>query len=90
MQSLLSPLCLLLAIAMAIGGFALWAVEPPEASVELHRARAAGDDDYGDLLEDALAKRQRARSLLLGGLFGGSLVLAAAAFGTMGWRRPLG
>ena len=79
----LSPLCLLLAILMLIAGFALWAVDAPEASIELHRARAAGDDDYSEVMENKLHGRRSARKALLFCLFGGSLAMTLAAFATL-------
>ena len=87
MPNLLPPICLLLALSMVIVAFALWAVEAPEASVELHQARAAGDEDYRDVLEAELKRRQLARSMLIGCLFAGSGVMTLAAFATM---RPSG
>ena len=87
MRNLLPPLCLLLALAMVITAFAVWAVEPPAASVELHRARAAGDEDMRDVLEGKLKRQQFARQVLLGCLFAGSCVMTFAAFATM---RPSG
>ena len=83
MKSLVSPLCLLLALLMLFLGFALWAVEAPEAGTELHRARAAGDEDYEAALETQLRQRQFARTGLLVCLFGGSAALVVAAFVTM-------
>lgn len=80
----LSPLCLLLALAMLIAGFALWSVEPPEAGMELHRARVVGDDDYREVLEARLEQRRAARKLLLFCLFGGSAAMTLAAFATLG------
>ena len=45
------PLCLFLALATLVAGFALWNVEPPQASPELHQARVSGDEDYERALE---------------------------------------
>jgi len=87
MRNLLPPLCLLIALAMVITAFAVWAVEPPAVSVELHRARAAGDEDTRDVLEAKLKRQKFARQVLLGCLFTGSCVMTFAAFATM---RPSG
>jgi hypothetical protein len=87
MHRILPPLCLLVALAMVVVGFGLWAVEPPEASVELHRARVAGDEAYREVLEAELARQQRNRNWLLGCLFAGAALFAVAAFVTM---RPAG
>lgn len=84
MTRFLSPLCLLLALAMLIAGFALWSVESPEAGVELHRARVVGDDPYTDVLEAKLQRRRTARKALLFCLFGGSAAMTLAAFATLG------
>jgi hypothetical protein len=83
MSRLLSPLCLILSLAMAIVGFGLWAVEPPEAEVDLHRARVSGDEAYQEVLEARLDRRQWTRNLLLGCLFAGSGLFAVMAFATM-------
>ena len=83
MTRFLSPLCLVLAIAMLIAGFALWAVEPPAAGMALHRARVVGDDDYADVLETKLQQRRTARKALLFCLFGGSAAMTLAAFATI-------
>lgn len=88
MNRFLSPLCLLLAIAMLIAGFALWAVEAPEAGIDLHRARVVGDDDFAQALESKLQQRQSARTALLFCLFGGSAAMTLAAFATLGRGAP--
>jgi hypothetical protein len=80
MQKLISPFCLFLALAMLIAGFAVWSVEGPEAGIELHQARVSGDEDYEQALEAALERRKTARFLLIGGLFGGSVLMTAGAF----------
>ncbi len=87
MRGLLPPFCLLIALSLAIAGFALLAVEPPSPSVDFHRARTSGDDGYADVLEANLHRRQLARKVLVGSLFGGSVIMTVAAFATM---RPAG
>ena len=87
MRHVLPPFCLILALAMLVAGFAIWAVEPPQANVELHRARVSGDEDYRDLLEAQLARRQLARKVLVGCLFGSSALMVVVAFMSM---RPTG
>ncbi len=84
MDRLLSPLCLLLALAMLIAGFALWSVDPPEAGMELHRARVVGDDDMAAAQESKLEQRQTSRTILLYCMFGGSAAMTLAAFATLG------
>jgi len=80
MSRLLPPLCLFLALAMVVAGFAVWAVDPPEAGVELHRAGASGDDQYREALEAQVRRRQLGRKVLLGCLFVGGVAMIAAAF----------
>ena len=80
MNRVLPPLCLILALAMLISGFAMLAFGAPEASVEYHRALTAGDEDQADVFKVNLVRRQFARRVLLGSLFGGSVVLVVAAF----------
>ena len=88
MTRFLSPLCLLLAISMLIAGFALWAVEAPEAGIELHRARVVGDDDAAEVMETKLQQRRSARKALLLCLFGGSFAMTLAAFATLRGGEP--
>ena len=83
MQRILPPLCLLLAAAMLVAGFGLWAVESPEAGVDLHRARVTGDEPYREVLEAKLQRRQQTRHWLLGGLFLGAGFFAVAGLLTM-------
>jgi hypothetical protein len=83
MDRFVPPLCFLLALAMLISGFALWAVDAPEADVRLHRARLSGDPQLRDKLEADLRRHQRTRNVLLACLFVGSGVLTVTAFATM-------
>ncbi len=83
MSRFLSPFCLLLALAMLIAGFALWSVEPPEAGIELHRARVAGNDHATEAMESKLKRRQSSRRALLVCLFGGSAAMTFVAFATL-------
>lgn len=87
MHGLLPPFCLFLALMLAVCGFVLLAMGAPEPSVEQHRAAAAGDDQYREVLEADLKHQQMKRKVLLACLFVGSGVLAAAALLTM---RPAG
>ena len=83
MHPFVAPLCLVLALAMVVAGFALWAVDAPQPTVELHRAAASGDDPYRDALEAQLRRRRLKRTVLLGCLFGGSAVMIVTALATM-------
>ena len=83
MARFLPPLCLLLALAMLIAGFALVAVEPPSDPLQLHAARVSGDDAVRDVLEAQVARRQLARRVLVGSLFAGSVLMTILAFLTM-------
>ena len=68
---------------MAIVGCGVWAVESPEANIDLHRARAAGDEPYQEVLALQLRRLQRNRQWLLGSLFTGSGIFALLALVTM-------
>lgn len=83
MNGLIPPICLLLALAMAVFGFGVWALAPPEADVALHRARAAGDEQHREVLEAGLHREQWQRKLLIGCLFTGSAALVVTAFLSM-------
>jgi hypothetical protein len=88
MNRFLPPLCLLLALAMLIAGFALWSVDAPETSSELSRARAQGDDQYGDVLQHQLRRRQLGRRVIITGLFAGCGLMTLLAFLAMGPDQP--
>ena len=45
MRSVLPPLCLVVALATLIAGFAVLRYGAPEASTELHRVRSSGDEE---------------------------------------------
>jgi hypothetical protein len=83
MNRFLPPACLVLAVGMLVAGFALWNVEAPRPSVELHRASASGDEQYRDALQAQLHREQRKRKTLLVALFVGSGVFLLTAFLTM-------
>jgi len=83
MNRLIPPLCLILALAMAITAFALLAVGPPEPSVDLHRVTAEGDEASRDALQADLRRARFERKLLLGCLFAGGVVMIVMAFMTM-------
>ncbi len=89
MHRLVSPLCLLLALAMVIVGFALLAVDPPQPSTQLHKARAAGDDAYGDAIEAAVRRRRWTRKALLVCLFVGAGIFTVTAFACLRVDRRL-
>jgi hypothetical protein len=83
MHRFVPPLCFLLALAMAVAGFALWAVEPPQPSAEMHQAGASGDEQYHEALQSQLHRRQLQRKVLLACLFAGSGALIVTGFLTM-------
>ncbi|OHB81456.1 MAG: hypothetical protein A2W31_13140 [Planctomycetes bacterium RBG_16_64_10] len=83
MNKLVPPCCLLLAMTLFVVGFALLAVDSPDPSVELHRARAGTDEPYRELLERQLLRRQRFRKGLVVGSFALGVTFTAVAFVTM-------
>ena len=83
MQGLVPPLCLLLALALAVCGFAIWAREGPEAGTQLHAARASGDDNSRDALESHLEQKQFKRQILLGLLVTASVTMTVLGFASM-------
>ena len=87
MDRYLPPLCLFLALVLLVAGFALLAMGGPEAGIELHRARVDGEDEYQEVLERQLKRRQWSHRALVGGLFAAALLSAVAAFWTMRPRR---
>lgn len=80
---LLPPLCLLLALAMLIVGFTLIAMGGPEDSVQLHQARAQGDELSTETLEADLRRRRLERYTLIGLLLLGSGLMTITAFRSM-------
>ena len=88
MSKVIPPFCLLLALLMFIVGFALLAVDRPEASTELHRARIGDDEQYRDLLEEQLRERQLWRNVLIGTLFTTGVLSTVVAFLAMRPARP--
>ena len=81
---LLPPLCLLLALAMLIVGFTLIVVGGPEDSVQLHQARAQGDELSTETLEADLRRKRVTRYSLIGILILGSGLMTVTAFRSMG------
>ena len=87
MRNIIPPFCLLLALLLFIAGFAVLTFGEPEATTELHRARIDTDEEYREVLEEQLRKRQLSRNILIGALFVTGGVSILAAFWTM---RPAG
>lgn len=83
LRNVFPPLCLLLALAMAIVGFSMLAFGGPDASVALHQARASGDELSKTTLESDLAHRQTTRVVMIVSLLVGSGVMTLVAFGSM-------
>ncbi len=88
MNAVLPPVCLILALAMLVAGFGLLAVEPPQPTVEMHRARAAGDEQYYEAFEVQLHRRQLHRKVLLACLFTGSGIMVVTAVLSMRPTKP--
>ncbi len=88
MRRCLSPVCLVVCLALLVTAFALLAIDAPEPNVALHRARAAGDRAAEEVLDRALLRRTWLRRAVIGGAFMAALALAAVAFlATDGARR---
>ena len=83
MSKIIPPFCLVLSLLMFIAGFALLAVDRPEPSTELHRARISGDDEYRDLLEEDLRESQILRKTLISTLFAAGVMSIFVAFVSM-------
>ena len=83
LKAVLPPVCLLLALGLAITGFSMIAFGGPEESISLHEARASGDDLTTNTLEDDLLSRQTSRMIMIGLLFAGSGAMTLVAFGSM-------
>ena len=83
MHKIMPPICLFLALASVFCGFVLWAKGGPEVDMELHRARIDGEEQYQQLLEARLTRRQLVHKLLIGGCFVAAALFTAAAFAMM-------
>ncbi len=84
MQRLLSPLCLVLCLALLVTAFALLATDSPEPSVQLHRATVEGDKAYQEVLERDLQRQIWVRRGMIGALFVGAFALGVGAFYSLG------
>ena len=82
-RSIFPPICLLMAIAMAVVGFSMLAFGGPDASLNLHEARVSGDELTTTTLEADLKRRQTQRVTTIVLLFVGSGVMTMVAFGAM-------
>ena len=83
MHEVIPPLCFLIALALLVVGFALLVIGVPEASIDLHRARASGEDALTETLESDLRKRRFARGTLITLSFVGSVVVTIVGFRAM-------
>ncbi|MFW6170611.1 MAG: hypothetical protein ACODAD_08985 [Planctomycetota bacterium] len=89
MQNFLSPLCLVLCLALLVTAFAVLATDAPEPSVQLHAARVEGDEAYEEVLEENLQHRIWLRRGLIAVLFFAAVASGVAGFYTIGGsRRP--
>ncbi len=87
MQRFLSPVCLVLCLALLVTGFAVLATDPPEPNIQLHSARVHGDEAYEEVLERDLRKRIWFRRALIGALFVAALAAGVAGFAALGDSR---
>ncbi len=83
MNKIIPPFCLVLSILLFVAAFASLAIERPQPSVELHRARIGDDEQYRDLLEEQLRARQLRRTVLNCTLFGTGVLSTIVAFVAM-------
>ena len=83
MHEVVPPLCFLLALALLVVGSSLLVVGFPEVSIELHRARASGDDAFTETLESDLSERRMTRGTLIALSFVGSVVVTVVGFHAM-------
>jgi hypothetical protein len=83
LRAVFPPLCLLLALAMAIVSFSMIAFGGPEASIALHEARASGDERAQTAFETNLNRQRRDRVTMIVLLLVGSGVMTIVAFGSM-------
>ncbi|MFO7901815.1 MAG: hypothetical protein R6U98_04080 [Pirellulaceae bacterium] len=89
MQRFLSPLCLVLCLALLVTAFAVLATDAPEPNVQLHAARVEGDEAYEEVLEEELRHRAWLRQGLIATLFLAAVASGVAGFYTLGGsRRP--
>ena len=83
MREIIPPLCFFLALAMLVTGFTLLAAGLPEETVELHRARAGGDELATQQLENSLRQQRTTRTILIAVTLIGSVVVTIAGFRAM-------
>jgi len=79
MNNVVTPFCLLLSLGMFIAAIAIVSGDNPQPSLELHRATAAGDDDFRKVLEEDLHRRQRGRTIFVVSLFAIGALLAVTS-----------
>ena len=83
MHEVVPPLCFLLAFTLFVTGFSLIAIGFPDASVELHQARASGDEMFTETLEADLQKRRFTHGTLITLSLVGSVFVTMAGFRAM-------
>ncbi len=83
MRKVLPPICLFLSLVSVICGFVILATGEPEVNMELHRARIDGEEQYRQLLEERLGRRQLSHKLLIGGCFVSAALFTVGAFAAM-------
>jgi hypothetical protein len=83
MKELIPPLCLVLSLLLFIAAFTVLAIDKPQPSVELHRARVEADEQYRNALEKQLEQRRRQRWLLIVSLFSLAVIMAIVAYVVM-------
>ena len=89
MLRFLSPVCLVLSLALLVTAFALLSTDAPEPNIQLHGARVRGDEAQQEVLERDLERRIWVRRGLIGTLFVAAVASGVAGFCAVGGsRRP--
>lgn len=87
MQRILSPIFLIMCLALLVTAFALLAIDAPEPNIHLHGARARGDEAHEQLLERDLQQQIWLRRGVIAGLFVAAFVSGIAGFSSIGGSR---
>ncbi len=87
MERFATPICLILCLGMLVAAFGLLAIDAPEPSVELHRARIEGDDAFSQVLERDLTRQIWLRRGVITALFAAAGILGVTAYRSLSSKR---